>query len=357
MDYQHMASRKIRSAHDGRSIQAPSVMRHGPLAGSGYAAYGAWDSLPPAELIENKVASQAAEIERLAGDNHRLAATHVALREDLIATRREAQKLKEHIKSIQSESDIQIRVLQGKVAKMEADIRVGDSVKKELQQAHIEAQNLVKARQELIAQIQQASQELLKTRADVKSLPELHAELEGLSKEHQRLQVTFQYEKGSNIEQVEQMQAMEKDLIGMAREVEKLHAEVLSAEECMVILPSYRDGGYVSWHSGCFFPFCVFLFPLLTLALMLCSLAPIGPVTYVGGYMNPDPSYIPPFQGGSTYFDGYGRPVMQMGLGPAEGKIPYGNSANVPAATAATGTQTVPGSVWGAPYDPSLAQR
>ena len=43
--------------------------------------------------------------------------------------------------------------------------------------------------------------------------------------------VTFQYEKGSNIEQVEQMQAMEKNLIGMAREVEKLRAEVLSAEK------------------------------------------------------------------------------------------------------------------------------
>ena len=113
----------------------------------------------------------------------------------------------------------------------------------------------------------------------------------------------------------------------------------------MVTFLSYRDGGYISWHSGCF-SFCAFLFPLLTLALMLCSLAPIGPATYAGGYMNPDPSYIPPFQGGSTYFDGYDRPVMQIGLGPAEGMIPYGSSANVPAATAATDTQAVPGSVW-----------
>ncbi|XVF88076.1 hypothetical protein PTKIN_Ptkin19aG0020200 [Pterospermum kingtungense] len=174
------------------------------------------------ELVEKKIASQPAEIERLSGDNHKLAATHVALRKDLITARDEALKLKEHIRSIQSESDIQIRVLQEKIAKMEAVIRVGDSVKKELQQAHVELQNLVKARQGLITQIQQASQESLKTQADVKSLPELHAELEGLRKEHQKLRVTFQYEKGSNIDQVQQMQAMEKNLIGMAREVEKL---------------------------------------------------------------------------------------------------------------------------------------
>ncbi|XWS73158.1 hypothetical protein CRYUN_Cryun02cG0101600 [Craigia yunnanensis] len=303
-----MASRQIRSVYEGRSIQASGVIRHGAV-----------EPLPRPELLENKIASQAAEIERLAGDNHKLAATHVPMREDLVAARHEAQKLKEHIRSIQTESDIQVRVLQEKIAKMEADIWVGGSVKKEFQQAHIEAQNLVKARQELMAQLQQASQELMKTRADVKSLPELRAELEGFRKEHQRLRVTFQYEKGSNIEQVEQMQAMEKNLIGMAREVEKLRTEVLSAEKRV--------------H------------------------APIGPVPYAGGYMNPDPSYVPPFQGSSTYFDGYGQPVMQMGLGPAEGMIPYGSSANVPAATAATGSQAVPGPVWGAPYDPSLAQR
>ncbi|GMI92941.1 hypothetical protein HRI_002963400 [Hibiscus trionum] len=306
-----MDSRKIRSAYEGRSIQAPSAIRRGSLAGSGPAVRGALDPLPRPELLENNIASQAAEIEQLAGDNHKLTASHVALREDLVAARHEAQKLKEHIRSIQNESDIQIRVLQEKIAKMEANIWVGESVKKELQQALIEAQNLVKTRQELIAQIQQASQELVKTRADVKCLPELQVELEGLRKEHQRLRVTFQNEKGSNIEQVEQMQAMEKNLIGMAKEVEKLSAEVSSAEKRVP--------------------------------------APTATVPYAGGYMNPDP-----FQGGTVYFDGYGQPIMQMGPGIAEGMIPYGSVANVPAAT---GGQAAPGVVWGAPYDPSLAQR
>ncbi|KAK8663426.1 hypothetical protein V6N13_083246 [Hibiscus sabdariffa] len=300
-----MDSRKIRSAYEGCSIQAPSAIRRGSLAGSGPpAARGALEPLPRPELLENKIACQAAELEQLAGDNHKLTASHVALREDVVAARHEAQKLKEHIRSIQNESDIQIRVLQEKIAKMEADIWIGENVKKELQQALIDAQNLVKARQELMTQIQQASQELVKTRAEVKCLPELQVELEGLRKEHQRLRVTFQNEKGSNIEQVEQMQAMEKNLIGMAKEVEKLCAEVSSAEKRV-------------------------------------------PVPYAGGYMNPDP-----FQGGTAYFDGYGQPIMQMGPGVAEGMIPYGSISNVPAAT---GGQAAPCVVWGAPYDPSLA--
>ena len=73
------------------------------------------------------------------------------------------------------------------IAKMEGDIRAGEHVKKELQQAHIEAQSLVTARQELTTQVQQATQELQKANADVKRLPELHAELDSMGQEHQRL--------------------------------------------------------------------------------------------------------------------------------------------------------------------------
>lgn len=40
----------------------------------------------------------------------------------------------------------------------------------------------------------------------------------------------FEYEKGRNIEKVEQLKAKEKDLIGMAREMEKLQAEVKNSE-------------------------------------------------------------------------------------------------------------------------------
>ena len=86
-------------------------------------------------------------------------------------------------------------------------------------------------------------------------------------------------------------------------------------------------------------------------------MAPIGPVPHVAGYMNADSSYVQPFQGDSSYIDGYGRPLMQMGLRSAEGMIHYGSGANIQTATAVTGSQAVPVPVWRAPYDPSLAHR
>lgn len=182
-----MAGRgQIPLQYEGRSVQAPGMMRHGPFPGSSPAGHRAMEPLPP-ERMEAKIAVQVAEIERLAGDNHRLAATHGALRQDLAAAQQEIQRLRAHIKSVQTEGDIQIRVLLEKIAKMEFDIKAGESFKKELQQAHMEAQGLVAARQELTAQIRQATAELDQARADLKKLPEMHAELDSLRQEHQRL--------------------------------------------------------------------------------------------------------------------------------------------------------------------------
>lgn len=177
------ARRHIPPALEGRAVQAAGMMRHGPFP----AGQRPLDPLPHLDLLENKIAAQAAEMEQLAGDNHRLAAAQVALREDLVAAQQEAQRLKAHIRSIQTESDIQIRVLLDKIAKMETDIRAGENVKTDLKQAHMEAQSLVKAREELATQIQQASQELQKVRAEVKSLPDLHDELDTLRHELKRL--------------------------------------------------------------------------------------------------------------------------------------------------------------------------
>lgn len=288
-------------------------MRHGPYPGSSPAGHRAMETLPPPERMEAKIAVQVAEIERLAGDNHRLAATHGALRQDLAAAQQEIQRLRAHIKSVQTEGDIQIRVLLEKIAKMEFDIRAGESVKKELHQAHMEAQGLVAARQELTAQIRQATAELDQARADLKKLPEMHAELDSLRQEHQRLRTTFEYEKGLNIDKVQQMQAMEKNLVGMAREVEKLRAEVLNAEKRAHV-----------------------------------------PSPYGGPYVHPDSLY-PPMHGGGAYAETYGGLHGQKGLGAGvEGISPYGGGVGVGSAPLPTSGGAP---MWGGAYDAPLPRR
>ncbi|KAK2967371.1 hypothetical protein RJ640_028651 [Escallonia rubra] len=288
---------------------APGMMRHGPFP----AGQRPRETFPPE--LENKLAVQAAEIERLDGENRRLAATQVALRQDLAAAQQDIQRHRAHLRSIQTETDIQIRMLLDKIAKMEVDIRAGESIKKELQQAHIEAQSLLTARQELTAEIQRATLELDKAHADVKKLPEMHAQLDSLRLEHHRLRTTFEYEKGLNIEKVGQMQVMEKDLVSMAREMEKLRAEVLNAEK-----------------------------------------RARAPNPY-GGPMYPPP----PMHATGGYGDSYGRPHGQMGVGATgEAMIPYG-SGNAAAAPGGVGSAAAPSaggnSSWGGGYDASYARR
>ncbi|XP_024960721.1 protein FLX-like 4 [Cynara cardunculus var. scolymus] len=299
-------------AYGSRSAQAPGMMRHGS-----YPVGHGIEPLHP-EHADSKLVAQSAEIERLAGDNQRLAATHVALRQDLVATQQEIQKLRAHIGSIQTESDIQIRILLEKTAKMEVHVLAGETVRKDLQRAHTEARALVATRQDLIGQIEQVTEELKKIRADVEKVPEMHVELDGLRQEHQKLRSTFEYEKSLNMEKVAQMELMEKDLVGMAREVERLRAEVLNVEKRA--------------HA---------------------------PTVFGGAYMNQE-LYPPPprmHASGGGYVDGYGKQQqqqqqhhhhhLQMGVGGArEGMIPYGGGHTGPAAPGGNPQ-------WGGPPMPS----
>ena len=56
------------------------------------------DGLPPMPpLIEEKLATQHAEIQRLLTENQRLAATHIALRQELAAAQQELQRFQQVI--------------------------------------------------------------------------------------------------------------------------------------------------------------------------------------------------------------------------------------------------------------------
>ncbi|CAL1358586.1 unnamed protein product [Linum trigynum] len=213
---------------DGRSsLQATGMLRHGSLPNG----VRLLDHLSLPGRLENKVAAQAAEIEQFTNDNQRFAAGNQALRQDLVAVQNEAQQLKAHIRSIQTESDIQIRVLVDKIGKRETHIRAAENVKEDLKQAHHEAQNLVRNRKELISKIRQASQELQTIRGDFKSLPDSEAELDDLRQEYKRLRDAFTYEKGFNMAKVEELKSAEKNLIEMASDVEKIYAEILNTEK------------------------------------------------------------------------------------------------------------------------------
>lgn len=239
-----MASRGyLSSSFHGKPAQAPGMMRHGPFPGYSSSGHRPLDPINPAEILQNKVAIQEAEMDRLSLENRRLASTHVILRQELVASQHELQQIRAHVGSIHNESEIEIKGLLEKIAKAEADIHASEEVGKELQKAHLEGQSLLTERQKLTTDIQHMTEALQKANADIKNLPEMRVELEGLRQEHKKLRLAFEYEKNLNKEQVDQMRGMEKNLLTMANEVEKLRAEILKIEKTTQV-PNQYGGTY-----------------------------------------------------------------------------------------------------------------
>lgn len=156
---------------------------HGILPPLG--AFPPFDLLPPPEVLEQKLAAQHGEMQRLATENQRLATTHGTLRHELAAAQHELQMLNAQIGGIKAEREQQMRDLLDRIGRMEMDVQAAEPLKAELQKARTEAQGLVVSRQELVSKRQQLNQDLQRVHVDVQQIPALLSELEGLRQEYQ----------------------------------------------------------------------------------------------------------------------------------------------------------------------------
>ncbi|EFJ24504.1 hypothetical protein SELMODRAFT_414635 [Selaginella moellendorffii] len=125
--------------------------------------------VPPPPIIEQKLAAQHLEIQRLLTENQRFAATHVALRQDVA-----------QLRQIISQND----------AKMSA-------LERELEQARSEIKTVNSHRQELLLQAQQMTQDLHRARSDAQQMAVMRAENDTLRQELQRLKATYEPSSGS----------------------------------------------------------------------------------------------------------------------------------------------------------------
>ncbi|CAH8353998.1 unnamed protein product [Eruca vesicaria subsp. sativa] len=181
------------------------------------------------DVLENKIAARAAEIDRLSSDNRKLAASYVALKEDLSLADREVQGLRAHIIKTETDGEIQIRGALEKIVKLEGIVNNRDNIRRELQLAHIEAHRLAREREELASQVKVAVKELKKVCLESEGLETSTQELERLKEEHQRLREEFDVEKSGNVEKLVQLKEMESNIIGAVKDIEKLRSEIAAA--------------------------------------------------------------------------------------------------------------------------------
>lgn len=188
---------------------------------------------PPREphpAVFEELDMQQHEIHRLVAENHRLAEDRMIFQQELGAAKEELHRISIAVTEIRAEKEAHLRELIEKGLKLETDLRAAEPLKKEVNQLRAEVQKLNALRQELNGQIQNLTQELTRAQADNKQIPPMRTEIDGLKQELVRARTAYEYEKKGNSELVEQRHAMEKNLVSMAREVEKLRADLANSD-------------------------------------------------------------------------------------------------------------------------------
>ncbi|KAE8775411.1 protein FLX-like 2 [Hordeum vulgare] len=215
-----------------------------------------YDMLPPPEILEQKLAVQCGEIQKLAVENERLATSHVSLRKELAAAQQELQRLQAQGEAAKAAEEQEMRGLLDKAAKMEADLKSYESVKADLQQAHTEAQNLAAARQHLSAEVQKLNKDLQRNFGEAQQLPALMADLDAARQEYQHLRAAYEYERKLKMDHSESLQVTKTNYDSMVTELEKLRAELTNSTNIdrsgTLYNPNLaqKDGGTSGRHSA-----------------------------------------------------------------------------------------------------------
>ncbi|KAH7549845.1 hypothetical protein ACOSP7_025192 [Xanthoceras sorbifolium] len=187
--------------------------------------------LPSLHHLEDRIAIQHGEIQSLIVENQRLAATHVALKQELSLANQDLRHLSSTAAEIKGERDAEVREVYEKSLKLDAEARVVDAMNAELNQVRADVEKLAVVKKELTNQLKDMDDDLTKAKSDSKEVTAIKAEIETMRQEIQRGRAAIEHEKKNRASNLEYSQAMEKSLISMAHQIERLQAELANAEK------------------------------------------------------------------------------------------------------------------------------
>ncbi|CAI5997108.1 unnamed protein product, partial [Closterium sp. NIES-64] len=179
------------------------------------------------QQLEVKLAAQQGDIQQLLMENQRLAATHVALRQELASAQGEIQRLKGAV----GEKDQVVRGLMDTKAKLEADLRGADTLRQEeLQAARQELQGTRGEIQALFHELQAARQELQGTRGEIQALTSRRQAEEAARmaqhQQHQQQQQQLQQQSAQLQQQQAKIQQQAAQIGQMNQDLNRMHADI-----------------------------------------------------------------------------------------------------------------------------------
>ncbi|BAF23767.1 protein FLX-like 3 [Oryza sativa Japonica Group] len=176
--------------------------------------------------LEEELSSRRAEMRRIHDDNQRLADEIVGLRQAMPRLKEDLHAASQAIPKLRAEKELESRELTQRNLKLEAELRSLEPLRQDALQLRSEAGKLQSIRQEMTAKVQGLLKELEHQNSENQKIPVMIAERDALRQELVRMRGTLEYEKKARPDLTAQVQAMEKDLVSMAQESEKLRAEI-----------------------------------------------------------------------------------------------------------------------------------
>ncbi|PWZ39487.1 hypothetical protein Zm00014a_033681 [Zea mays] len=176
--------------------------------------------------LDEELSSRHAEMRRIRGDNQRLADEIVSLRQTMPRLKEDLQVSSQAVPKLRAEKELESRELTQRNLKLEAELRALEPLRQDALHLRSEASKLQSLKQELAAKVQGLSKELEHQKSESQKMTAMVAERDALCQELLQARANLEFEKKAKPELTAQVQAMEKDLVAMAQEAEKLRADI-----------------------------------------------------------------------------------------------------------------------------------
>ncbi|CAH9081436.1 unnamed protein product [Cuscuta europaea] len=185
---------------------------------------------PHPAALEEELEIQHRDMQKIVSENRHVLDENVMLERELTATKDKILRITQSISKLHADNEAEAREYIERGLRLERELHSAEPLREEVGSYRSELQKLTALQQELTTQVQSLTKDLNKLQNENKELSAMKTEIDGMHRELDETRREFEHEKKENKGIIEQNKAMKKNLVSVAREIERLRAEQMAAD-------------------------------------------------------------------------------------------------------------------------------
>ncbi|KAJ4732415.1 protein FLC EXPRESSOR [Rhynchospora pubera] len=181
--------------------------------------------------LHDRLAALDRHIQSLLLDNQRLAAVHVALRQELLQSHHHLRHSAASASRSRDAKEADLRDALERSRHAEAAARQVDAVRSQIARLRDDVRTLSLSRDEMVQALVAMRGNLGRMRAENTQLETVAKEIDAMQRELHKGRAAIEFEKKAHAENEEQRKQMETTMASMACEIEKLRADLANADK------------------------------------------------------------------------------------------------------------------------------